>query len=139
MIPEIDDKMPSDSRQMIRSLSVLASVPTVMLCSLIEVVAADDDPLLQLKVFGDPTAGVQYVWALRRSEIEAAPSWDPLNGEAPLSPHQAVVGGPKVPSGALWAILASYLADLDVAFKARRLEQRCRALSRKFHARPVGL
>ena len=53
------------------------------------------DPLLQLKAFGDPNAGVQYVCALRRSEIEAAPYWDPLKGEAPLSPHQAVVAAQK--------------------------------------------
>ena len=65
----------------------------VALCGVGQVVAADDDPLLQLKKARDEHA--EYVWALRRSEIDVAPRWDPLKAEAPLSPYQAVAAAEK--------------------------------------------
>jgi|ERR1019366_9490749 hypothetical protein len=50
--------------------------------------ATEDDSMLMLKGEG-MGGGVMYVWEIPRSSIAALPRWDPVGGEAPLSPHRA--------------------------------------------------
>src|SRR5437762_7445512 len=52
-------------------------------------VIAADDPDVFLYAKGGPE--LKWVWAIKQSRMSALPKWDELNGEAPVSPHKALV------------------------------------------------
>ena len=66
------------------------SVALATFCAIHFAVGADDpDVFLQSRNFAD----FKWVWAIKQSRASALPKWDPLVGEAPVSPHQAIMAG----------------------------------------------
>jgi hypothetical protein len=72
-------------------LTALTTCALISCCCYAQSPLLDDDPEVTITNLADSTVGFRYVWAVRRSSLSALPRWDPLGGEVPLSPHDAVV------------------------------------------------
>jgi hypothetical protein len=68
-----------------RLISVL-----LLLCA-VRPARGDSDPLLMIHTVHFGHEPFEYVWAVRQSRAVANAQYDPIAGELPVSPHQAIV------------------------------------------------